>query len=247
MARSADKLKSMAIVGVFAALCYLALLPIFRIPIPAPVGDPFLHVGNLLVILCALLYGGVGGGLAGSIGMGLSDMTTGYLYTSPKTIVLKFFIGLIAGASFRALSKRKEKPVAGLLIFAGASVLLSVFLFVFFSTPSAQSAFVPALRVGLLIFAGFLVVLAALSRKLSVATFSVVMASGLAVLFNLAGEFIFGAAYKMLEGSAFVPALITSAASLPATLFNGIFSIVGAALLYFPLKKALQSAHLLNA
>ena len=245
MARSADKLKNMAIIGVFAALCYLALLPIFRIPIPAPVGDPFLHVGNLLVIL--LLYGGVGGGLAGSIGMGLSDMTTGYLYTSPKTIVLKFFIGLIAGASFRALSKRKTKPVAGLLIFAGASVLLSIFLFVFMSTPSAQSAFIPALRVGLLIFAGFLVLLAALSRKLSTATFSVVIASGLAVLFNLIGEFAFGTAYKMLEGSAFVPALISSAASLPATLLNGIVCILGAALLYFPLKKALQAAHLLNA
>ena len=186
-------------------------------------------------------------GIGWAVGfLGLAKgISAAYALSDAATIWL--FIGLIAGASFRALSKRKEKPVAGLLIFAGASVLLSVFLFVFFSTPSAQSAFVPALRVGLLIFAGFLVVLAVLSRKLSVATFSVVMASGLAVLFNLAGEFIFGAAYKMLEGSAFVPALITSAASLPATLFNGIFSIVGAALLYFPLKKALQSAHLLNA
>ncbi|HAG44407.1 MAG TPA: hypothetical protein DCL31_15180, partial [Clostridium sp.] len=62
---------TMVLIGLFSALCYVALL--FKIPIPSPVGKPFLHMGNMFVILAALLFSGTIGGLSGSIGMGLFD------------------------------------------------------------------------------------------------------------------------------------------------------------------------------
>jgi uncharacterized membrane protein len=54
----------------------------------------FVHFGNLIVVLAALLVGGWQGGLAGSIGMGLYDILNGHADSSPKTFILKFLIGL---------------------------------------------------------------------------------------------------------------------------------------------------------
>ncbi len=61
--------RTMVLIGLFAALCYVALF--FKIPIPSPVGNPFLHMGNMFVILSALLFTGTIGGLSGSIEYGL--------------------------------------------------------------------------------------------------------------------------------------------------------------------------------
>jgi len=60
---------------------------------------------------------------------------------------------------------------------------------------------------------------------------------------RLLGEFLLGALYfVILQGSALTPAIIASAISLPATLINGTFSIVGAVVLYVPLEKALKKS-----
>ena len=49
-------------------------------------------------MLCALLIGGVYGGAAGAIGMTIADLTDpAYISSAPKTFVLKFIIGLVAG------------------------------------------------------------------------------------------------------------------------------------------------------
>jgi len=64
-----------------------------------PGGDTTaLHIGNAFCVLAALLLGGVYGGLAGSIGMTVADlMDPMYVTSAPKTFILKFMIGLIAG------------------------------------------------------------------------------------------------------------------------------------------------------
>ena len=45
------------LIALFAGMAYVALT-VFRIPYPAPVGTPFIHLGNMVVILAALLIGG---------------------------------------------------------------------------------------------------------------------------------------------------------------------------------------------
>lgn len=87
--------KRLVLIGLFSAICYVTLY--FKIPIPAPVGTPFLHMGNMFVILAALLFSGPVGGLSGAIGMGLFDLTNGYAQYVPKVLILKFGMGLVAG------------------------------------------------------------------------------------------------------------------------------------------------------
>ena len=81
-----------------AALCYAAFA-FLKIPIPTPGGGMVaLHIGNAFCVLAALYLGGVYGGLAGAIGMTIADlMDPKYVTSAPKTFLLKFCIGLIAG------------------------------------------------------------------------------------------------------------------------------------------------------
>ncbi|HXK96591.1 MAG TPA: ECF transporter S component, partial [Limnochordia bacterium] len=87
--------RTVVLIGLFAAICYVSLY--LRIPIPSPVGRPFLHMGNMFVILAALLFNGFIGGAAGSLGMGLYDIVNGYGSSALRTFVLKFGIGVVVG------------------------------------------------------------------------------------------------------------------------------------------------------
>ena len=93
-----DKLYKIVLTGLMAALCYVCFT-FLKIPIPTIGGDVVaLHVGNAFCVLAALLLGGVYGGLAGSLGMTVADlMDPAYVTSAPKTFILKFCIGLIAG------------------------------------------------------------------------------------------------------------------------------------------------------
>lgn len=84
--------------AIFAALCYVTFT-FLQIKIPLPGGDyTSIHIGNAFCVLAALLIGGVYGGLAGALGMGLADvMDPVYITGAPKTFLLKFLIGVITG------------------------------------------------------------------------------------------------------------------------------------------------------
>ena len=96
--RENDKLYKIVLTGLMAALCYVCFT-FLKIPIPTMGGDfVALHLGNAFCVLAALLLGGVYGGLAGSLGMTVADlMDPAYVTSAPKTFILKFCIGLIAG------------------------------------------------------------------------------------------------------------------------------------------------------
>ena len=96
--RENDKLYKIVLTGLMAALCYVCFT-FLKIPIPTMGGDfVALHVGNAFCELAVPLLGGVYGGLAGSLGMTVADlMDPAYVTSAPKTFILKFCIGLIAG------------------------------------------------------------------------------------------------------------------------------------------------------
>lgn len=93
-----NQLKKLVLTGFMAALCYVAFT-FLQIPIPVPGGDQTaLHIGNAICVLAALLLGGGYGGLAGALGMTIADLLIpAYVTSAPKTFLLKFLIGLIAG------------------------------------------------------------------------------------------------------------------------------------------------------
>lgn len=83
--------------GVLAALCFVSFT-FLSIKIPVGQDAVSLHVGNAFCVLAALLLGGWYGGLAGAIGMTISDLLDPtYAIGAPKTFVLKLCIGLITG------------------------------------------------------------------------------------------------------------------------------------------------------
>ena len=87
----------LSITALMAALCYVAFT-FLQIKIPTPVGYTSFHLGNTFCVLGALLLGGLPGGIAGAIGMGIGDILDPvYITVAPKTIVLKLGIGIVTG------------------------------------------------------------------------------------------------------------------------------------------------------
>ena len=90
--------QKIAMTGLMAALSYV-VFTFLQIKIPLPGGDATsIHLGNAVCVLGALILGGFYGGLGGAIGMTIGDLLDPvYITSAPKTFVLKFCIGLIAG------------------------------------------------------------------------------------------------------------------------------------------------------
>lgn len=90
--------------GLMAAMCFVGFA-FLKIDISAGFGKTAIHFGNAFCVLAALLLGGVYGGVAGAIGMGLADLVSGYATSAPMTVVLKLIMGLLAGFLFKAFKK----------------------------------------------------------------------------------------------------------------------------------------------
>ena len=115
-----DSVLKLSITALMAALCYVAFT-FLQIKIPTPVGYTSFHLGNTFCVLAALILGGVPGGIAGAIGMGIGDLLDPvYIMVAPKTIILKFGIGVVTGLFAHKVFKIKNKE--------GKALKKSVFL-----------------------------------------------------------------------------------------------------------------------
>ena len=97
-----------ALMGLLAALAYVSFT-FLKINIPTPAGYTAFHLGNTFDVLASLLLGGLYGGLAGAIGMGIGDILDPiYITVAPKTIILKMMIGLVTGFVAHKIFKISE-------------------------------------------------------------------------------------------------------------------------------------------
>lgn len=91
------RILKVVVIGLMAALCYISFM-FLQIKIPTPGGFTSFHLGNTFCVLASLLLGGIPGGVAGAIGMGIGDLLDpSYVIVAPKTIILKLGIGIITG------------------------------------------------------------------------------------------------------------------------------------------------------
>ncbi|MDD5792407.1 MAG: ECF transporter S component, partial [Erysipelotrichaceae bacterium] len=91
------KILKLTMTALMTALCYISF-KYLQIKIPTPAGFTSFHLGNTFCVLAALLLGGPIGGIAGAIGMGIGDLLDpAYVIVAPKTLILKFMIGVITG------------------------------------------------------------------------------------------------------------------------------------------------------
>ena len=236
-----DSVLRLVLTAMFAAICFVVLM--FRIPI----ADQFVHAGNAVCILAALLLGGWQGGLAGAIGMGLNDL---FFYPSSviKTLVLKLGIGLFTGLIFHYgrthphRSPRVGLGVASVVSLASGAVVLGIYLQ---NGDYGNKLLIPSIF--LLILGGVLAVVLTVSFFVSSFSHDILYAlfgATIGVAFNVAGEFIWKFVENLLTGLTVGGAVAATLVKIPATFLNGSFSVFLAVLLYLPVRTALQKAKL---
>ena len=84
------KLKKLIITALFTAIIFIAT---FFIKFPAASG--YVHLGDSLIYLCALIIGSPYGALAGALGEGLADLSGGYAVYAPATIIIKAALAFV--------------------------------------------------------------------------------------------------------------------------------------------------------
>ena len=261
--KSQLSLQKLVIIGLFSAICYIALM-LFKIPIPSPVGKPFIHFGNMFVILAALLFSGTIGGLSGSIGMGLFDILNGWATSAPKTIILKFGIGIVTGkVAQKGHNQEAKSPFKWIMLAAVSFIVLGIGLFIAstvygyeITIPYLQQAaettegikdtlvVIPVLYIFSLVLGIGLSVTCFFITKVPIKVQYAILGAVCGIAFNLVGEFLFAVGSLLIVGSAFVPAVVSALISLPSTIINGTISIIIAVLLYIPLSKVVAKSNL---
>lgn len=240
---SRNTLLTTVLIALFAALSYVVLY------IKIPMGEQFVHMGNMVTILAALLIGGWQGGLSGSIGMGLYDIFF-YPTSVVKTLILKFGIGLFTGLIARVVHRHPDRsPRKGLAAASAVSLAIGLVLLAgrLFRLGGLADV-TPVATVFLLVLGvllGLLLLASLKTDKLNNEVLFATLGATVGILWNIVGEFLFALVTKMLAGMSFEAAAIAALLKIPASFVNGSFSIFGAVLLYVPLKAALGRARLL--
>lgn len=121
-----NKTLKIAMVGLLAALSYIAFT-FFQVKVTVAGGTTSFHLGNTFALLGALLVGGVPGGIAASIVMGIGDILDPiYITVAPKTIILKLFIGIVCGFFAHRIIKIKTKEGKNLTMGVVASCTMGM-------------------------------------------------------------------------------------------------------------------------
>ncbi len=94
--RKQSPAKDVVMVGLMTALVFI--FTYLHIDIPTPLSNTMIHLGNVMSLLAALLFGGWRGGLAAGFGSMIYDMLDPrYLPTCWVTFIMKFLMGWVAG------------------------------------------------------------------------------------------------------------------------------------------------------
>lgn len=266
MNNSRKVLNKITVIALFTALTFAGVF----IQIKMPTGD-MVHLGNFVMIIAALLLGGLEGGAVGSLGMGIYDLI---FYTSKpstiiRTFILKFLVGFLVGYLFRLILK-KQLNTKYLLIGATSFfvLLFGISLGLFIAGDFADFGFSNGLSSNFANFLGsgktvkislyipiFSIVFAigtvlaiVFERKLSTRSKAALFAILSAVLINIVGEFILR---WLLEGTfnvlvsdlddGFTVSLATATSKIPGSLITGFLSVFLAVLIYEPIYKGVKN------
>ncbi len=116
--------RNIPLVAFYTGLVTVSTL-IFTVYVPATRG--YFNIGESAVYLVALLAGPYVGAFAGGVGSMLADLSLGYLFFAPATLIIKGIEGGVLGILARktpSLSDRNWRLLSG-----GVALLLSLFVF----------------------------------------------------------------------------------------------------------------------
>lgn len=88
------KVKDLVITSLFIALVYVFTW-IVKIQLPFSPNGGLIHLGNVPFFLAALFFDKRVGMISGALGMGLFDLTSGWILWSPMTVISALIMGYI--------------------------------------------------------------------------------------------------------------------------------------------------------
>lgn len=115
--------RELVLMGLMIALVWLAG-SVIKIP---SVGG-FVHIGDCMVFLCAVVLGKKKGAVASALGMMLVDVLGGYYLWAPFTFVIKGAMAYIAGSILEAL-KDKSKSFSYIVSFLVSGIFMVIAYF----------------------------------------------------------------------------------------------------------------------
>lgn len=114
-----SKTKTIAIYAIFIALTYVCTW-LINIRLPFVGSGGLIHLGNVPMLVGTLVFGWKAGAIAGSFGMALFDLTSGWLLWSPFTFVIVGLMGLVVGMF------AEKKPIKNYVLNAIVAILLAI-------------------------------------------------------------------------------------------------------------------------
>ena len=121
------KTRKLVFTAMFAVINYVAFT-YGKITIPVTAGtSTAIHIANSVVVLSAWFLGPIYGGLSGAVGLSIADVfDPRYITSAPKTFLLKFLIGFIAGTlanRFHLREKEERKEIISITAISAAAAL----------------------------------------------------------------------------------------------------------------------------
>ena len=121
------KTRKLVFTAMFAVINYVAFT-YGKITIPVTAGtSTAIHIANAVVVLSAWFLGPIYGGLSGAVGLSIADVfDPRYITSAPKTFLLKFLIGFIAGTlanRFHLQEKEERKEIVSITAISAAAAL----------------------------------------------------------------------------------------------------------------------------
>ncbi len=99
----------------YAILMALTVVMTMVVHIPTIGTNGYLNLGDMVVLLAALILGKKGGFVVGGLGSALADLLLGYVHYAPITLIVKGLEGYIAGSLLETeIGKRKPLIVTSI-------------------------------------------------------------------------------------------------------------------------------------
>lgn len=240
--------RTVAATAVFTAFV-AAATSVFSVYIPATTG--YFNVGEIMVYTSALLMGPYVGAFAGGVGSMISDLSLGYPYYAPGTLMIKGLEGLIVGylgtRTFTRMSKAGWRAVAigfGLVFSAALGYVGAVYLSGTFSVtlggawgiPSFVSNFDVPQAAWLAVAALAFIAVAVASARIELKSGQSVMAVLIGGSEMVAGYYLYESFILRLLAPASVVATLAPVAEVP---FNVAQALIGL-LVAVPLVRAIK-------
>lgn len=134
------KVKDLVITSLFIALVYVFTW-IVKIQLPFAPNGGLIHLGNVPFFLAAIFFDKRVGMTAGALGMGLFDLTSGWVLWSPMTVISALIMGYILN-KFNYKHLKFENLLLSFVLVALVKVVVyyigEVFILSSFVTPLAS-------------------------------------------------------------------------------------------------------------